>query len=78
MKFDLIIKGRDTLTLGGLRRIPGGVILDGQARFSGERVTVDWPTARMLIAGGKAVAAPGVIVPLTRPSMRAGRPERRP
>ena len=47
-----------------------GVMIDGQARFGGERVSVDWDTARSLIARGQAKAAPGVVVPLTSPERR--------
>ncbi|MTH36617.1 hypothetical protein GL279_18730 [Paracoccus limosus] len=70
MKFDLIIKGRDTLSLGGLRRRRTGVMIDGQARFGGERVRVSWSEARQLIGAGQAEAAPGVVVPLTNPEPR--------
>lgn len=67
MKFDLIIKGRAVLSLGGLRHTRAGVMIDGQARFGGERVCVSWSMARQLIAAGHAEAAPGVVVPLTNP-----------
>lgn len=42
-----------------------GVMIDGQARFAGERVSVGWHQARELIATGRAKAAPGVVIPLS-------------
>lgn len=70
MRFDVIVTGRPVLSLGGLRRQRAGVMIDGQARFGGERVRVSWALARQLIGAGQAEAAPGVVVPLTNPEPR--------
>ena len=47
-----------------------GVMIAGQARFGGERVSVSWATARDLICAGRAKTAPGVTIPLLDPERR--------
>lgn len=70
MMFEIEIIGQ-TRPASPLRPAPrAGIILHGQARFAGERVSVDWATARHLIANGRAKPAPGVVIPLVDPEAR--------
>lgn len=51
------------------RPLKTSVELDAETarRVEAERVSVDWSTARRLLAAGQADAAPGVVVPLASP-----------
>lgn len=64
-EIEIIGQGQPASPLRPRRR--AGVMIDGRARFGGERVSVGWATARSLIAAGRAKAAPGVVIPLLEP-----------
>ena len=67
MKFDLIIRERGLPGTATRAAARVGVLLDDRTCFGGERVSVDWSTARRLLAAGQGDAAPGVVVPLASP-----------
>lgn len=70
MKFEVEIIGAPR-PVSPLR--PGcraGVLIDLTAYFIGDRVLVNWATARHLIFTGRAKAAPGVTIPLLDPEAR--------
>lgn len=65
MMFEIEIIGQTRPASPLRRRRRVGVMIAGQARFGGEHVSVNWESARRLIASGRAKPAPGIVVPLT-------------